>query len=453
MPLLRISRRDALTAAVAATVLPGLARAASPVDLRVVRRTVEITGRAATALGFASLPGAGIRIGAGDRFAAVLANELDGPTLIHWHGQTPPPDQDGVPELSQPALAPGGRYAYDFAARPGTHWLHSHVGLQEQSLLAAPMIVEDPADVGRDEQEVVVFVQDFSFRSPEDILAELRAGGGAHAGHGMVALNDFEHDAYLTNGRTLDDPEIVVVERGGRVRLRVINASAATNLWLDLGELSGELIAVDGDAVAPVAGNRFPLAIAQRLDVRLALPESGSWPVLALREGGRERTGLVLATASAAVPRIDPLAEGTAPAVDLGLERTLTAVAGLGPRPVDRALAVALTGGGADYVWSLNDRVFGQHEPLELRLGERVALTFRNTTRMAHPMHLHGHHFQVVAIDGREFQGAVRDTVLVPIDGAVTVAFDADNPGHWALHCHNIFHMEAGMMTALRYVA
>jgi FtsP/CotA-like multicopper oxidase with cupredoxin domain len=72
---------------------------------------------------------------------------------------------------------------------------------------------------------------------------------------------------------------------------------------------------------------------------------------------------------------------------------------------------------------------------------------------MAHPMHLHGHHFQIVALNGRAVAGAIRDTVLVPVNGAVTVAFEADNPGRWLLHCHNLFHMATGMMTEFVYAA
>ncbi|MDE8343559.1 MAG: multicopper oxidase domain-containing protein, partial [Acidocella sp.] len=70
---------------------------------------------------------------------------------------------------------------------------------------------------------------------------------------------------------------------------------------------------------------------------------------------------------------------------------------------------------------------------------------------MSHPMHLHGHAFQVVAINGQAFNGAVRDTVLVPPMGNVRIAFDADNQGRWALHCHNLYHMMSGMMTEVRY--
>jgi FtsP/CotA-like multicopper oxidase with cupredoxin domain len=101
----------------------------------------------------------------------------------------------------------------------------------------------------------------------------------------------------------------------------------------------------------------------------------------------------------------------------------------------------------------LNGESHGSHTPLEIREGERVEITFKDHTTMAHPMHLHGHHFQVVAINGERFSGAVRDTVLVPARGSVTIAFDASNPGKWALHCHNLYHMAAGMMTTVEYRA
>ena len=83
--------------------------------------------------------------------------------------------------------------------------------------------------------------------------------------------------------------------------------------------------------------------------------------------------------------------------------------------------------------------------------GERVELVMRNTTMMSHPMHLHGPSFQVTEINGQSFPGAVRDTVLVTPRSTVKVVLDADNPGLWAFHCHNLYHMEAGMFTTLVY--
>lgn len=384
-----------------------------------------------------------------------------------------------MPGLSQPPLKAGKRYDYDFLlARPGTYWMHSHVGLQEQSLFAAPLIIHDPAEAGLDEQEVVILLHDFTFKDPREILQKLMAG--AHGkGHGQsdhvgrdgppeqgmamkknmdmkmdmdMDLNDVEFDAYLANDRSLDDPEVVRVEPGGKVRLRIINAAASTNFFIDLGPLEGALIAVDGQPVVPVTGSRFEITIAQRLDILLRLPKGqGSYSILAQREGDRLRTGIVLATKSGTVTKLSEVGEAPAPPVRLELERRLKAAVPLAARQVDRHLNLDLTGNMARYQWSLNGRVYENRIPLLVAEGERVEIVMRNKTGMAHPMHLHGHVFQVVALHDKPIEGAMRDTVMVPPKSSVTIAFDADNPGRWAFHCHNLYHMAAGMFTSLEY--
>jgi len=204
----------------------------------------------------------------------------------------------------------------------------------------------------------------------------------------------------------------------------------------------------------PLARNRFEIAISQRLDIRLQLPPGqGSYPILAQREGDKARTGIVLATRGAQVARVAAEAEKNADAVGLGLERQLRASVSLASRPTDRSITLDLTGSMAGYTWTLNGARYGEHRPLTIRAGERVQVTLRNATNMSHPMHLHGHVFQVVAIDGKPLAGALRDTVLVPPRDSVTIAFDADNPGSWAFHCHHLYHMAAGMMTSVRYAA
>jgi FtsP/CotA-like multicopper oxidase with cupredoxin domain len=492
--MLELSRRTFLAAGTAAATLPlasplvrsAFAGADPPVFLEATTRTIEVNGKAATVHGILQRDGThGLYTEAGTRFRVQLSNRLAEQTLIHWHGLTPPYQQDGVPDLSQPALAPGTAYDYDFPlARPGSYWMHSHVGLQEQRLLAAPLIVRDPAEKGLDEQEVVILLHDFTFRDPEEILEGLRQGAG-HAmemgsespamsmgtehsamGHGGMAMggqspaamdvdiNDIDFDAYLANDRTLADPEVVPVETGGRVRLRIINGAAATNFVIDLGALQGELIAVDGHPVVPLLGNHFEIAISQRLDIRLQLPAGqGAYPILALREGEEQRTGIILATKGAQVHRVADGADGDAPPLGLELERRLQAFPPLAPRSADLRMALDLTGSMAGYVWTLNGARYGEHRPLAFRAGERVELTLRNRTEMSHPMHMHGHVFQVVGINGERVAGALRDTVLVPPDASVTLAFDADNPGRWAFHCHHLYHMAAGMMTSMEYLA
>jgi FtsP/CotA-like multicopper oxidase with cupredoxin domain len=119
----------------------------------------------------------------------------------------------------------------------------------------------------------------------------------------------------------------------------------------------------------------------------------------------------------------------------------------LADRPVDRADTLMLGGSMMPYLWTIDGQGWGTHRPVEARSGERVTLTFHNMSMMAHPMHLHGHHFQVVALNGREVTGAVRDTVHVPPMGMVTVALDAGEAARWMLHCHHMPHLATGMMT------
>jgi len=462
--------------------LHGSARAAAPNILRAETRVIDIAGRAATVFGIVQPDGThGLYAQAGADFRVRLENALGAPTLIHWHGLTPPFGQDGVPDLPQPLLQPGQAYEYGFPLEtPGTHWMHAHT-LQEQQLLAAPLIVPDPAEAGFDEQPVVVLFHDFSFKSPEELLTKLTGSGVGMAGHEGVArhgsmagnsmsematsaegqgidiampmdVNDIEYDAYLANDSTLDDPQVFAVERNGRVRLRLINGATATAFWIDTGSLNGQAIAVDGNPIVPVRSRRFPLAMGQRIDIRLRIPdEAGAWQILALREGSVERTGFVLATQTGSVKRILPIGEQAQTALDLTFESSLAAARPLAERPSDLSEIIVLGGSMQGYSWTLNGKAWGSHLPLEVRRGDRVELSMRNDSMMGHPMHLHGHHFQVVGIDGRRFAGAVRDTVWVPPMREVTIAFDATNPGTWAFHCHHLYHMAAGMMTVIQY--
>ena len=224
--------------------------------------------------------------------------------------------------------------------------------------------------------------------------------------------------------------------------------------YIDLGQLDGELTAVDGFAVAPVKGRNFPIAVTQRVDIRLAIPNTpASHLVLAVLEDDRKQTGIVLVVGNAPVARVPDLAKTPSSALTLDLESRLRALRPLTPRKADRVHTINLTGDMAKYIWSLNDVAWTPSvPPLPIANGERVELILVNQTGMPHPMHLHGHEFQVVEINGKRLSGAVRDTVVVPPGRRVVVAFDANNPGWWAFHCHLLYHLDAGMFTTFRYV-
>lgn len=492
------SRRRFLMASAALGTLAALpfpaimtAQAAVPRrSLTITTRSLDIDGKAATVFGITQPNGtSGLILDPGETMAVDLTNATTEDTIIHWHGQTPPYLMDGVADASRPVLTAGETRAYDFTPVPGTHWMHSHHGLQEARLLAAPLIVRTAEDAVSDRQEVVLLLHDFTFRSPEQVLAELNTGAGhpmpgmsgqhsmhgQHAMHGMggmsgmggmamagMDLNDVDYDAYLTNDRTLNDPDVIQVDAGGRVLLRIINGAVSTAFHLQTAGLEARLVAVDGIAVQPLPVGQVPLSMGQRIDLEVTIPKAGgAFPILALREGGTEQTGLILATPGATVTRVSTHgATPTAP-LDLGLEGRLRAASPLPSTPPTRSVHMMLSGTMAPYAWAL-DHSGGEDAPagdLRIRAGERVALTFMNHSAMSHPMHLHGHAFQVVNIQGMAmansgpFPGAVRDTVLVPPMSMVTVVFDANNPGRWPLHCHNLLHMATGMMSTLDYSA
>jgi FtsP/CotA-like multicopper oxidase with cupredoxin domain len=163
--------------------------------------------------------------------------------------------------------------------------------------------------------------------------AAMKMGDG-----GKPDLNDVKYDAFLANRRRLADPEVVKVAAGDAVLLRFINGSAMSAYHVDLGEIDGDLVAVDGHPVAPVRARRFPIAVAQRLDVSVTIPKGPSaYPILAILEGERSQTGIILVAGDAEVRRIPDLNNAASPPLTLDLERRLRAPMALAPRTADRA--------------------------------------------------------------------------------------------------------------------
>ena len=397
-----LSRRAVLAGGAAALAAPPfVARAQTPPTiLKIAPREIVVNGKSASVYGISQPDGvSGLFTDVGNTFRVRVENGLDKPSLIHWHGLTPPWRQDGVPGVSGPPIPPGGSADYDFPLTfGGTFWMHSHEGLQEQLLLAAPLIIRDQRD-RPDQQEVVVLLTDFSFAPPEQIFEGLQKtgsmtgmaamGGGAPAAAPKMAmsgmkmgasappktamagmkmggsaaspppdLNDVKYDAFLANLRTLADPDIVKVEPGGRALLRISNGSSMSAFHIGLGALDGELIAVDGFEIAPIRGRSFPVATAQRLDIGVSIPPgNGAYPVLAQLEGERRQTGIVLVAGNGTVARVPDLAAAASPALSLDFERSLRATKPLAPRKADRTHTLNLTGEMAGYMVDQQCRV------------------------------------------------------------------------------------------------
>ncbi|HAU3761215.1 TPA: multicopper oxidase family protein [Legionella pneumophila] len=400
----------------------------------------------------------------GDMFDAVVKNQTDKPTVLHWHGLVVPNNQDGVPYVTQAPIPPGGEYHYHFLLKQsGTYWMHSHHDLQVQQFLSAPLIISDAKDKASD-KEVTLFIGDFSYKKPEVILSELKKGQMTHMHHssGMSSmptsqaeadLNDVSYDAFLTNYKTLKNPEVVSVHQGDTVRLRFIAGSAMSNFFINTGILKGKAIAIDGQAIKPVESNQFQLAVGQRIDVLVTIPQGeNAYPILAQGEGTAMQTGLILTTPKAPIPKLNEKTSNKAGALNYYQEFKFKALQPMSAKTPGQTLTVNLEGDMMSYVWTINNQKWPEIKPLTVQKNKRVELVFNNKTMMAHPMHLHGHVFEVTEIDGKKISdGLLHDTVLVLPKSTVKVQFDSDNPGNWMMHCHMLYHQETGMMTLMTY--
>ncbi|MBS0623907.1 MAG: multicopper oxidase family protein [Verrucomicrobia bacterium] len=436
----------------------------SATHLKIVEDTIQVLGRTACVYKVVSDQNEEFLCRRkGECFNVVVDNYMCEPTSLHWHGLILPNLEDGVSYVTQAPIQPGQSYGYNFQiVQSGSYFAHSHYGLQEQLLINFPVVFLES-----DEQEcrdVIVCLEDFSFHSPTEIWQELRKNYEPPAENQdsksmskmplnmKPDLNDVHYDAYLCNRSTLEQPKVYRVCPEEKVRLRFINASTASGFHIMLGQLQGELIAVDGQSIEPISFQEFPLATAQRVDVLVSIPKSGGvFPILAQGQGTNMLAGVVLKTEGGDIPNLSMHAQQTIGAITNEFEKKLHAVDPLVAKKIDRTLNVELGGRMDTYVWSINGHVWPDMQPLCVKEGERVELVFINHTEMSHPMHLHGHVFQVVEIDGQQISGAKRDTILVMPHQTVKVVFDAVNPGLWLLHCHIAYHAWAGMLSAIHY--
>lgn len=424
--------------------------------LHVKKQSILVNGKEASFYAITQPNGTyGLTFNKGELFDVLVENHLDVPSSIHWHGLILPNNQDGVAFITQFPIYPNQNYHYQFPIiQSGTYWMHSHYGLQDQKLYTAPLILHDPADKITSNQEVVLILNDFSFTPAEKILGNLRCQNKNQSSPMKMGpdLADVKYDAFLMNLHTIENPQLISVQPGNQIRLRIINGASSTNFRLSLGQLEGNAIAVDGNSIQPLKGKEFELSMAQRIDILITIPkEGGAFPILASGEGTAMQTGIILHTPTATIPSLNSQVPLNTKSFSYTQEKNFHATAPLISKSPDKKIELVLGGSMTDYIWTINNQAWPEITPLVVEKGQRVEITFKNVTTMSHPMHLHGHVFQVTAINGAPLQGACRDTILVLPDSTVTIQFEADNPGVWPLHCHNLYHGASGMFTLLRY--
>jgi FtsP/CotA-like multicopper oxidase with cupredoxin domain len=424
------------------------------------------------------VPGPEIRVQEGERVRVILTNALAEPTTVHWHGVEVPNPMDGVPGLTQPPVLPGETFVYEFEARPaGTRWYHTHFqGHRQLDLgLAAPLIIEpaqpDPFPFDR---EYTLVLDDWAtgFGRP---LPSTRAGtAGGRGGMGgmmgnmmgrgmgqmmcgdmggmMAGAHTPVYDTMTINGKAYPATVPLTVRHGERLRLRLINASAEHTHVIRLAGHRLQVTHTDGNPlVHPVEVDAVPIAPSERYDVLVVADRPGVW-FLACTGTGYADAGERVLLVYEGHEGEKPIAPGEE-AVDLRVwhyqlgqgRQRLPHAAGQ-----EKTFHFTLSGGmmGSD-AWTINGKQYPRTDPIRLRQGERARVWLVNHSMEAHPMHLHGQSFQVLAINGQPLaQPLVKDSVDVEAHmGAVQIEFMATNPGNWFFHCHKPMHMEGGMIT------
>ncbi|MBY3035908.1 multicopper oxidase family protein [Rhizobium laguerreae] len=383
-------------------------------------------------------------------YAARLKNGLDEPTTIHWHGLRIDNGMDGVPFMTQPYVYTGDSFDYAFTPPDaGTFWYHPHCNTLTQMGhgMTGVIVVEDPADPEFD-AEVVLNLRDWRLGGDGQFIAPFRPRDAAKTGtYGTVRTANWHQEPRY------DAPA------GGLVRLRIAVTDVTRIFSLRMEGAKATVIAIDSNPVP----KRFPLDLlqigpGQRLDLAVRMPDDeGAVATLEDIRGTAPKTIASLRAVGSSLKRaigdLGPLVENPVPKADLTAAEQIPLVLSA---TAENAAVESICGTLGYSFWAINKVPWPGDTPdptaplAELKLGKSYVFNLENTTPHAHPIHLHGMSFTVISSSTREVMPLTSDTYLIQPGEKVQLAFVADNPGDWLLHCHIIEHQKTGMTSYLR---
>ncbi|SEO09820.1 Multicopper oxidase with three cupredoxin domains (includes cell division protein FtsP and spore coat protein CotA) [Palleronia pelagia] len=403
-------------------------------------------------------PGPEIRLGQGARLERRLVNGLDQPTTIHWHGIRVPNGMDGVPDLTQTAVAPGESFDYAFdVPDAGTYWYHAHWASPEQvgRGLHGPLIIEEAESAPDIDADLVLALDDWLLNEAAQIepnfAIPMQMSHGGRIGNFVTtnARHDFTQD----------------VQQHQRLRLRLINMANARIFPLALQGLDGWVVAYDGMPLAQPekVTSELVMGPAQRIDllVDVTAAEGGEAYLVRLDDdGGMVQAAFPVTARASLTRRPDPVALPPNPGHAMGtLGSAQTAPMKIEGGAMGRLSRASVEGRemgfremiGQGQFWAMAGQAGLHDTPLvTASMGETVRIPIENDTVFPHAMHLHGMHFREVLGDGA--MGPMRDTLLIAARERREIAFVADNPGDWLFHCHMLGHAASGMMQWVRVV-
>jgi len=412
-----------------------------------------------------NIPGPEIRVKEGERLHVVLKNNLPEETTVHWHGVPVPNSMDGVPYVTQKPITPGGTFVYDFETSvPGTYMYHSHAHYQLDRGLYGALIVEPKREERSYDREYVLLLEDWATidgGGPEaskmgriqpamGMMGMMRRGAGG-------PLQEPYYDAYTINGKVFEASKPFKIKKGDKVRFRIVNPSSSTIYTLKIAGHPLTITHADGRPVLPVTVDALRIGMGERYDVELIANNPGRWHIYNLRDNSPV-SGWLLGTLlydgiQSKTYNDDNITQG----YRIGDHSFLEGIDDRYVKPVtsvDKVFRMNLSGGMMSPYWTINGRVYPDSDDLSVKLGDRVRIEYFNASMMAHPMHLHGHFFEVVGTGRVTGVRIKKDTLIIPPHmGRGAVEFIADNPGVWFHHCHNLYHMEAGMANLVKIIS
>ena len=363
-------------------------------------------------------PGPEIRVERGQLVEVTLVNkDIDDGVTIHWHGVDVPNAEDGVAGVTQDSVRPGERYVYRFRPEQvGTFWYHTHQDASkgvEKGLFGALVIMRNTPP-----------------QKEEDLALSV------HAFEGHIALG------------TNDGVQRLAVQPGVPVRLRLINTDSTPRRFRITG-VTPSVVAIDGADIQPASlppgeaveiggGGRYDLWFQASIGVE-SFEVVGSDAALVISPNGRGEPGSA------------PSRTVFDPAV-----RVFAASSNLGSK-FDRRFQLTITkkpsflNGMPGRHWALNGKIYPRTPMFEVAEDDLVRIELINDTGSTHPMHLHGHHFLVLTRNGKAVRPWSTDTLNMLPHERYEVAFRANNPGLWMLHCHNLGHAADGMTMHVMY--
>ncbi|HEA23678.1 MAG TPA: copper oxidase [Pricia antarctica] len=282
-------------------------------DLTIDNQTVNFTGKDVQAITVnGGIPGPNLVFEEGEFARINVTNKMDTPASVHWHGMILPNYYDGVPYLESPPIMPGETFQYKFAIKQsGTYWYHSHVGLNEQRGVYGSIQI-NPKETTLDyDRDLVLVLSDWMDENPDSQLKNLKRGnewylikkGQVQSWDKIIkkkavgaklkmiwqrmpdmAISDNYFDQFFINGKS--EQEYPDFKPGERVRLRFVNASAATYNWLTFGGGDPMLVSADGKDVVPVKHNKTLIGVAETYDYIVTIPENGKLEIRAMAQDG-----------------------------------------------------------------------------------------------------------------------------------------------------------------------